>query len=146
VEAHPEAVIALGRLRMMAAAGDDPTLSDDELRACLAANATTDTEARLTTDEAWVPTYALGAAAQDAWLMKAGKAAHRVTGGDGALRLERSALHAHCLAMADRYALRRFGSIPLAPTTGERERVPVLNGDGPATMMGAEPAPGGASW
>jgi hypothetical protein len=145
---HPELVAALARLRVMAASASDPTLTDDELRMALAGNALRDSDGYRPDEPEWTPSYQLGAAAQDAWLVKAGKAASRVDGGEGGLKLTRSQLHAHCLAMADRYALRRTTSVPLSHTTGRDERLPVLNrydDVGGMTTDPRTPAPGGAS-
>lgn len=122
----------------MVAASAEPVLSDEQLGQLLDANRTLDSDGLLATDEGWVPTYALGAAAQDGWLLKAGMVAGRVDGADGGMRLARSQLHAHCLAMADRYAARRSVSMPLAGPT-ERLGLPAFNvntpeADGPGGM------------
>jgi hypothetical protein len=149
---HPETQLARTRLAAMVASDVDPVLSTEELTDLLARNVALDGDGNLPLLEGeanpdWTPSYALGAAAQDGWLLKAGKVAARVDGADGGLRLSRSQLHAHCLAMADRYAARRYGSMPLAPVTRD-SRLNVLNDDGPGGMTqdayGPRPLPGGA--
>ena len=144
----PPTADQLAQLRAMAAADADPTLTDDELAAVLGANVLPDAVGRAPADTDWQPTYAMGAAAQDAWLAKAGKAANRVDASDGSLSVQRSQLIDHCLLMADRYGARRLGTLVLAGTTGPAEltRLPVWNddrvmpdGDSMTTPWGAEP-------
>jgi len=146
---HPETTLARTRLAAMVDAGVEPTLAAEELTDLLLRNRTVDLEGYRPDHDSWTPSYMLGAAAQDGWLLKAGKAVARVDGADGGLRLSRSQLHAHCLAMADRYAMRRYATMPLARTWRGPE-LNVLNADGPGGMTvpisgGLEPVPGGAT-
>lgn len=141
----PPSAEQIERLRMMAAATSDPVLSEDELLDVLARNGLVDDDGREPQDDEWVPTYALGAAAQDAWLLKAGKVAHRVTASDGALNVTRSDLHKHCLAMAELYGRRRLTTVVIAGVGGSRQRtaLPAFNSD---VILPPEPwQPGGAS-
>jgi hypothetical protein len=136
----------LARLATMTDASADPQLSNDDLTDLLARNALPDADGRLADDPDWVPTYLMGGAAQDGWLIKAGRVASRVDGGDGSLRLTRSQLHKHCLEMADRYGARRGSSMPLAPVTGARSTaLPAFNVNDPYAPGDPWPWPGGSA-
>ncbi len=95
---------ALARLQVLAQWQTHPALSVPELEVCLALSKCG--------DAAWD----LNAAAQQAWLMKAGKASdHHGTTVDGR-KFEAQQVHANCLAMARQYKHRIAGTFSLATT------------------------------
>ncbi len=128
VGGRPEAAEAIQALRAMAQSAAYPTLSDAELAACLRGATVGDRWGRAADHSEWVPTYSLGRAARDAWVMKAGKVANAVNASDGGLNVSRSDLIAHCMTMADRYGARVVGSIPLS-ATGDDGNLPIFNVD-----------------
>lgn len=132
------------RLASMTAADADPVLTSEELDDLLAANRIIDAEGRSPEEEGWTAGWAFGAAAEDGWLRKAGKVAARVDGGSGGLTLARSQLHAHCLAMAERYSMRRSASMPLAAPAYRSGALPVFNRNDPDAPDPLDPGVGGA--
>jgi len=89
---------ALTRLQILAQWQTHPALSSAELQTCLAVSKCG--------DAAWD----LNAAAQQAWLLKAGKASdHHATTVDGR-RFDAQQVHQHCLAMAETYRKRIVGT------------------------------------
>lgn len=134
---------ARARLAAMAASDADPILTDGELDDVLLRNRIPDSTGRFPEEDGWEASWAFGAAAEDAWLLKAGKVAARVDGGSGGLTLARSQLHAHCLTMADRYSMRRSSTIPLAASP-RRDLLPVFNRNDPDAPLPLEEEIGGA--
>ena len=133
--------VAETRLRAMTQASLDPTLDGDELLMCLELSRRPDADGRAPSDPEWAPTWHLAAGAAEGWRLKAGKVAHRVDAAADGGSVRRSQLHAHCLAMARRYAA--SGGIVAAPLTGRGElsraaMTPVVN------LAEPEPFPGAA--
>lgn len=102
-------------LSAMVAAESEPTLAGHELDLLLDAARRADTDGVEITDATWTATYDLNAAAAEGWRMKAGKVAGQFSFTTDGQTFQRAEMYKACLEMAQRYANRVCGSIPLAP-------------------------------
>lgn len=91
-------------LKRMTAWTSTPTLSADELESLLEQYSIADVEGAAVSDEDWVPTYNLRAAARQGWILKMGKAAElQSTDLDGD-RMSADQVFDHCERMVRRYS------------------------------------------
>ena len=99
----------LDKLKQLTAWDSAPALTEDELEELLAAAALEDAAGLAPLHEEWTPTYDLNAAASQAWLIKAARAAATVdepTAGEVTSRV-----FENCRAMARIYAGKRKVSV-----------------------------------
>ena len=92
------------RLRRMVQPDAPPTLTDDEVKELLEEAKRTDRFDVWPTQDGWEPTWDLPAAAAEAWMVKAGKAAADVSFDADGSRIDASDVHEHCRRMASHYA------------------------------------------
>ena len=97
---------ALDKLKRMTAWDADPTLTEDELNATLAAYARQDLNGNTPANEEWQPTYDINAAAAQAWLTKAAKAS-TLTEVDPGSGIVTSKVFDNCRAMARIYGAKK---------------------------------------
>jgi hypothetical protein len=86
------------------AASARPVLSADDLDALLDLYQTPDADGRLVSDDGWVPTWDLNAAAAEGWRWKAGRVAGDFNFSADNASYSKESTMAHCLAMATQYA------------------------------------------
>lgn len=86
------------------AASSRPALEPADLLALLALYATADSSGRLPSDEGWVGTWNLNAAAAEGWRWKAGKVAGDFTFSADDGTYNKAQVLAHCEAMAAQFA------------------------------------------
>lgn len=110
---------ARDRLERMVAHDDEPPLSTDEIDDLLALARRADSLGAAPSDDGWSPTYDLNYAAAEGWRWKAGKVAGRYSAQVDGATFQRQQLFAHCLRMAEQYALRLVGSAPIGQASGE---------------------------
>jgi hypothetical protein len=99
----------LDKLKQLTAWDQTPALTEDELEELLAAAALEDAAGLAPLHEEWTPTYDLNAAASQAWLIKAARAAATVdepTAGEVTSRI-----FENCRSMARIYAGKRKVSV-----------------------------------
>ncbi|HYJ92166.1 MAG TPA: hypothetical protein VEV84_12710 [Pyrinomonadaceae bacterium] len=94
---------AQDRLKKMAAADVEPTLTDDEIDALLVPCCLKDKEGRAPTDIDWTPTYDLNSAAASAWMIKAARASATVEVDPPGSGIFTSKVFENCRAMARIY-------------------------------------------
>lgn len=113
--------VALALLTEKVAATSRPTLEAATVGALLDAYPMEDSEGRRPTDDGWVGTWDLNAAAAEGWRMKAGKVAGDFNfSADGASYSKADVL-AHCLEMETKYASLSHG---LMATLRGKPRLP----------------------
>ena len=101
----------IDKLKQLTAWDIEPTLTEDDLNELLAIAAVKDTDG-LTPDAAkWTPTYDLNAAAAQAWLIKAGRAAATVDAPEAGMVT--SKVFDNCCSMARIYASKRRASVSI---------------------------------
>lgn len=100
---------ARARLERMTQSSVEPALVEAELLDLVEMAKRADSEGRAITDDDWVESWDLNAAAAEGWRWKAGKVADRFNATVDGAALQRAQIYAHCLAMADRYARRIVG-------------------------------------
>lgn len=105
---------ALEKLKLITAWEDDPALSADELEDMLASAALPDSDGKTPEAEGWSPTYDMNAAARDAWLIKAGRAAALVEVDPPESGIVTSKVFDNCRSMARLYSARRSASISIS--------------------------------
>lgn len=94
---------ALAKLRTNVQPGVHPTLTEQELADLLVSNALPDGNGNIPYAPGWVANWDIRKASREGWLLKAAKAVPSVNfAGDGA-QGSLSDIHAHCMAMANRY-------------------------------------------
>lgn len=98
--------VALETLTRMVAADIHPGVDGPTLDALLDDARQVDSWGRHWDDEGWIETFDLNAAAAAGWEAKAGRLSDRFDVSTDGSALQRSQLHAHCLAQADRYRAR----------------------------------------
>lgn len=104
-----EREVALTLLSDKVASTSRPTLDATTVGALLDAYPMRDTDGRAPTDDGWVGTWDLNAAAAEGWRMKAGKVAGDFNfSADGASYSKADVL-AHCLEMESKYAALSHG-------------------------------------
>ena len=101
----------IDKLKQLTAWEADPALTEDELESALAAFALEDAAGLAPLHEEWTPTYDLYAAASQAWLLKAAKAADLTD--EPTAGVVTSKIFENCRAMARIYAAKRKGIISL---------------------------------
>ncbi len=97
----------------MTAWSADPTLSEEDLDAALAAAAMADEDGLPPTDGGWKPTYDLNAAATAAWLVKAARASPLTEVDPPGSGIVTSKVFDNCRAMARIYAAKRTACVPI---------------------------------
>jgi hypothetical protein len=100
----------LDKLKQLTAHDVAPVLSDDDLDAVLAIAAVTDAAGLDPLNEEWTPSYDLNAAAAQAWLIKAGRAAAETEIEEGVVT---SKVFDNCRTMARIYKSRRCVTVPI---------------------------------
>lgn len=95
---------ALDKLKRMTAWLSTPTLSGDELQGLLDDYAVIDSEGIDPTDEDWIPTYNLRAAARQGWVLKMGKAADLISTDLDGDRMSADQIFEHCERMVRKYS------------------------------------------
>lgn len=103
--------VALARLKLYSAWDSDPAISDADMGTILDLYALEDAAGLPPTDLAWAGAWDIRAAARKAWEIKAGKVVSDVDYDADGSKYTASQLHAHCLAMADRFADQGTSSI-----------------------------------
>jgi len=98
---------ALGKLKRITAWDAEPTLSEDDLEAALAAAALADVDGMVPSEEDWKPTYDINAAAAAAWLVKAARASPQTEVDPPGSGITTSKVFDNCRAMARIYASKR---------------------------------------
>ena len=101
------------KLKRVTAWSTDPTLSEDDLDAALAAAAKADADGLAPSDGGWKPTYDLNAAAAAAWLVKAGRASPLTEIDPPGSGIVTSKVFDNCRAMARIYAAKRNISLTI---------------------------------
>lgn len=104
---------ARAQLESMVAASSAPVLTEAEVTSLLELARRRDIDGLLYTDTGWTGTYDLNAAAAEGWRWKAGKVATDFTFASDGQTFNRGEMVRACMDMADRYANRATGSIPL---------------------------------
>ncbi|CAN5487401.1 hypothetical protein BH10ACI2_BH10ACI2_16290 [soil metagenome] len=99
----------LEKLKRITAWDVEPTLSEDDLASSLDVAAIADLNGLAPINEEWDPTYDLNAAAADAWLTKAARAAATVDTPTAGFVTSR--VFDNCRAMARMYAGRKAVSV-----------------------------------
>jgi len=99
----------LDKLKQLTAWNTEPTLTEDELQEALDGVALEDVNGLAPLHEEWTPTYDLNAAASQAWLIKAARAAATVDEPNAGAVTSR--VFENCRAMARIYAAKRSVSI-----------------------------------
>ena len=95
----------LEKLKQLTAWDVAPELTEDDLEECLAGVALEDLNGFAPINEEWTPTYDLNAAAAQAWLIKAARAAATVD--EPTAGVVTSKVFDNCRAMAKMFAGRR---------------------------------------
>lgn len=96
----------LDKLKRMTAWDTGPALSEDDLNAALGMAPVPDLNGSGPTDEGWVPTYDLNAAAAEAWLIKAARASALVEIDPPGSGITTSRVYDNCREMARIYRSR----------------------------------------
>ena len=91
----------------------EPTLSEDDLDAVLAASAMADGDGLAPSDDDWTPTYDLNAAAAAAWLVKAARASPLTEVDPPDSGIVTSKVFENCRAMARIYAAKLRATVSL---------------------------------
>jgi len=99
----------LEKLKQLTAWDAVPELTEDDLEECLAGVALEDFNGFAPVNEEWTPTYDLNAAAAQAWLIKAARAAATVD--EPTAGVVTSKVFDNCRTMAKMFADRRTGVI-----------------------------------
>lgn len=99
----------IDQLKLITAWNIEPTLTDDDLDGLLSRSAVEDTDGFAPANEAWTPTYDLNAAAAQAWLIKAARAAATVD--EPTAGVVTSKIFDNCRAMARIYAAKRSAAV-----------------------------------
>ncbi len=99
----------LEKLKQLTAWDVVPELTEEELEECLACVALEDANGFAPINEEWTPTYDINAAAAQAWLIKAGRAAATVD--EPTAGIVTSKVFDNCRAMAKMFAGRRSGAV-----------------------------------
>ena len=114
---------ARARLERMVAHDVEPTLSAGEVDDLFEQAKRVDSDGLIPSDNDWVPTFDLNAAAAEGWSWKAGKVAPRYgVNLDGAV-LQRQQLYAHCRAQAAHYASKIVGTLGIKPVALPEDEV-----------------------
>ena len=92
------------RLKAMTSASTEPTLSNTEIDALLTQFSMADSDGLVPSDEDWVATYNLRAAAAEGWRWKAGRCANLVSADLDGDRLSSNQVFDHCEAMIKKYS------------------------------------------
>lgn len=100
----------LDKLKQLTAHDLEPVLSDEDLEDVLSAAALIDAAGLDPLNEEWTPSYDLNAAASQAWLIKAGRAAAETEVEEGVVT---SKVFDNCRTMALIYARRRRTTVAL---------------------------------
>lgn len=95
------------KLKRITAWDAEPTLSEGDLDAALAASALADIDGLAPSDVAWKPTYDLNAAAAACWLVKAARASPQTEVDPPGSGIVTSKVFDNCRAMARIYAAKR---------------------------------------
>lgn len=106
---------AMARIESMVAASSAPALDSGQLDELLVIARRPDSNGLLPSDENWAGAYDLNAAAAEGWRWKAAKVAGEFGFSSDGQSFNREQAHAACIAMAEHYAKRVTGSIPLNP-------------------------------
>jgi hypothetical protein len=101
----------IDQLKLITAWETEPALTEDDLEAALANAALVDAAGFAPLDETWTPTYDLNAAAAQAWLVKAARAAATVD--EPTAGVVTSRIFENCRAMARIYAAKRNASVSM---------------------------------
>lgn len=101
---------AIDRLKRLTAHDAEPLLTVADLDAALANAAIRDPAGRSPDDESWTPTYDVGAAAVEAWTVKAGRAS-TVVETDAETGAVTSRVFENCLAMVRLFRMKRNSTI-----------------------------------
>jgi hypothetical protein len=96
----------LDKLKRMTAWETEPALSEDDLNAALGTAPVPDLNGNAPTDEEWIPTYDLNAAAAEAWLIKAARASALVAVDPPGSGITTSRVYDNCREMARVYRSR----------------------------------------
>lgn len=91
----------------------EPTLTDSEISILVEDSRRADVYGRYPSMDGWIPTYDLPSAIRTGWLLRASKVAGNYEFSDSNLTFKRGEIHAHCLSMANEWAKRCMGSIPV---------------------------------
>ena len=102
---------ARARLARMVAADQEPTLDSDAIDELLAMAVRPDAAGLISTEDGYVTTWDLNAAAAEGWRWKAAQVANRFDFGADGQTFSRSDFLKHCLEMADRYSKRYASSV-----------------------------------
>jgi hypothetical protein len=105
---------AAARLERMCLAGEDPSLTADDIADLLGVSARPDEDGYTRLDDEWTPTWDLNAGAAEGWLRKAGIASARFNFAEDGQRFDRAQIFQHCEAQRRIYADRAMGSIPIS--------------------------------
>jgi hypothetical protein len=105
---------ALEQLKNITAWEDDPALTEGELEDVLAETALPDGDGKTPEAEGWSPTYDMNAAARDAWLIKAARAAGLVEVDPPESGIVTSKVFDNCRRMARLYADRRSATVSIS--------------------------------
>lgn len=95
----------LDKLKQLTAWNVEPAVSEDELEELLSGTAVEDKAGFSPSNDDWTPTYDLNAAASQAWLIKAARAAATVD--EPTAGVVTSKIFDNCRAMARIYAAKR---------------------------------------
>jgi len=116
----------LVRVKLLAAASQDPTLTDEELTGLLDGWRLVDSEGRRPDDDQWVPTYNVDGAVAEAYRVKAGRVADQYTFGADGATYNRDQRFAHLTAMAEKYErrakARSGGTVLTVPFGGMKQQ------------------------
>ena len=105
---------SLDKLKLITAWEDDPALTEDELEDVLAETALPDGDGKMPEAEGWSPTYDMNAAARDAWLIKAARAAALLEVDPPESGIVTSRVFDNCRRMARLYADRRSATVSIS--------------------------------
>lgn len=108
------------KLQRMVAADAEPKLASGDIVILLEMFATKDAAGRGPSDEDWIPTYKLRAAAAEGWRWKAAKASELISSDLDGDRMSANQLFEHCQRMIRSYASAGSAQIT-TPNTGKYE-------------------------
>jgi hypothetical protein len=95
----------------------EPELSSEDIDLLLSLARRPDEDGKVCTEEGWVETFDLDAAAAEGWRIKAGRASSRFSFAEDGQHFDRAQVFAHCVAQAEQYARKGMGAIPVGPGT-----------------------------
>lgn len=104
---------AKDKLKKLTASTEEPALTDLEIDELLAANALTDLDGIAPESEMWTPTYDVGSAASEGWMIKAARSASTTETDPDSLAVT-SRVFDNCLRMARIYSRKRTACVSVS--------------------------------